>query len=106
MPEKLDPKLASAPLMSQENFNSETIGNIIKTLRILNEKQRKYKNAYNKLLHAHASTGASSVGIISGISTTGTTHTHIYSSSSTHILFICSSWSFSVLHSFEFSQHL
>ena len=37
------------------------------------EKQWKYKNAYNKLLHA--STGASSVGIISGISTTGTSFT-------------------------------
>ena len=33
------------------------------------KKQRRYKNAYNKLLHA--STGASSVGVISGISTVG-----------------------------------
>ena len=32
-----------------------------------NEKQWKYKNAYNKLLHA--STGASSVGVVSGVST-------------------------------------
>ena len=37
------------------------------------EKQWKYKNAYNKLLHA--STGASSVGVISGISTIGTAFT-------------------------------
>ena len=37
------------------------------------EKQQKYKNAYNKLLHA--STGASSVGVISGISTIGATFT-------------------------------
>ena len=37
------------------------------------EKQRKYINAYNKLLHA--STGASSVGVISGISFTGTAFT-------------------------------
>ena len=37
------------------------------------EKQGKYKNAYNKLLHA--STGASSVGAISGASTIGTAFT-------------------------------
>ena len=52
-------------------------GNIIKTIRDLknkyHEKQWKYKNAYNRLLHA--STGASSVGIISGILTIGTTFT-------------------------------
>ena len=45
-------------------------------LRVKNkyyEKQRKYKNAYNKLLHA--STGASSVCVISGISTIGTAFT-------------------------------
>ena len=40
-----------------------------------NEKQRKYKNAYNKLLYA--STGASAVGVISGVSTTGTAFTII-----------------------------
>ena len=38
-----------------------------------NEKQRKYKNAYNKLLHA--STGASSVALVSGVSTIGTAFT-------------------------------
>ena len=37
------------------------------------EKQRKYKNTYNKLLHA--SIGASSVGVISGTSTIGTAFT-------------------------------
>ena len=37
------------------------------------EKQRKYKNAYNKLLNA--STGASSVDVISGISAIGTAFT-------------------------------
>ena len=37
------------------------------------KKQQKYINAYNKLLHA--STGASSVGVISGISTIGTAFT-------------------------------
>ena len=48
----------------------------IKTLRILKrytEKQRKYKNAYNRLLHA--STGASSVALASGVSTIGTSVT-------------------------------
>ena len=38
-----------------------------------NEKQRKYRNAYNKLLLAP--TGASSVGVISGVSTVGTVFT-------------------------------
>ena len=38
-----------------------------------NEKQRKYKDTYNRLLHA--STGASSVGVISGVSTIGTAFT-------------------------------
>ena len=37
------------------------------------EKQHKYKNAYNKLLHA--STGASFIGVISGILTIGATFT-------------------------------
>ena len=37
------------------------------------EKQRKYKNAYNRLLNT--STAASSVGVISGVSTIGTAFT-------------------------------
>ena len=37
------------------------------------ERQRKYKNAYNRLLHA--STGASTVGAVSGVSTIGTAFT-------------------------------
>ena len=37
------------------------------------EKLRRYKTAYNRLLHA--STGASSVGVISGVSTIGTAFT-------------------------------
>ena len=37
------------------------------------EKKRKYKNAYNRLLHA--STGASTVGVVSGVSTIGTAFT-------------------------------
>ena len=60
--------------MSQESFNIETFRKCHTDITDLknkyHEKQRKYKNAYNKLLHA--STGASSVGVISGISTIGT----------------------------------
>ena len=37
------------------------------------EKQRKYRNAYNRLLHA--STGASTFGVVSGVSTIGTAFT-------------------------------
>ena len=74
MPENLYPKLPSAPSMSQESFNIETIRKYYQDTTYLknkyNEKQRKYKNAYNKLLHA--STGASSVGVSSGVSTVGT----------------------------------
>ena len=73
MPENLYPKLLSAPLRSKESFNMETIGEYHTDITDLknkyHEKQRKYKDAYNKLLHA--STGASSVGVISGISTIG-----------------------------------
>ena len=35
--------------------------------------QRKYKNAYNRLLHS--STGGSTVGVVSGVSTIGTAFT-------------------------------
>ena len=77
MPENLYPKLASAPLMIQESFNIETIRKYHQDITDLkkkyHEKQRKYKNAYNKLLHA--STGASSFGVIGGISTIGITFT-------------------------------
>ena len=51
-------------------------GNTTKTLRILKsnaEKQRRYKNVYNRLLHA--STGASSVALVSDVSTIGTSVT-------------------------------
>ena len=74
MPENLYPKLPSAPLIGQEIFNVETIRKYYQDIMDLknkyHEKQRKYKNAYNKLLHA--STGASAVGVISGVSTIGT----------------------------------
>ena len=77
MPKNLYPKLPSAPSMSQESFNIETVRKYYQDITDLknkgNEKQRKYKNAYNKLLHA--STGASSVGVVSGVSTIGTAFT-------------------------------
>ena len=63
--------------MSQESFNIETIRkyhtHITDLKNKYHEKQWKYKNAYNKLIYA--GTGASSVGVISGISTTGTAFT-------------------------------
>ena len=56
MPENLYPKLPSAALMNQESFNVETIRKYYQDITDLqstyNEKQRKYKNSYNKLLHA------------------------------------------------------
>ena len=74
MPENLYPQLPSAPSMSQESFNIETIRkyyqNIANLKEKYTEKQRKYKNTYNRLLHA--STGASTVGVVSGVSTIGT----------------------------------
>ena len=77
MPENFYPKLPSAPSMSQESFNIETIRKYYQDITNLKnkytEKQRKYKNAYNKLLHA--STGTSAVGVISGVSTIGTAFT-------------------------------
>ena len=67
MPENLYPKLPSAPSMRQESFNIEMVRKYYQDIANLkekcNEKQRKYKNAYNKLLHA--STGASSFALIS-----------------------------------------
>ena len=77
MPENLYPQLPTAPLISQESFNIETVRKYYQDIANLkekyNEKQRKYKNAYNRLLHA--STGASSVTLASGVSTIGTSVT-------------------------------
>ena len=79
MPENLYPKLLSAPSMSQESFNIETVRKYYQDITDLknkyNEKQRKYKNVYNKLLHA--STGARAVGVVSGVSTIGRAFTVI-----------------------------
>ena len=61
MPENLYPKLPSAPLISQETFNIEMVRKYYQDIANLknkySEKQRKYKNAYNKLLHASTSYG-------------------------------------------------
>ena len=49
MPENLYPKLPSAPSISQESFNIETVGKYYQDITDLknkyDEKQRKYKNA-------------------------------------------------------------
>ena len=73
MPENLYPQLPTAPPMSQESFNIEMVRKYYQDIANLKEKytekQRKYRNAYNRLLHA--STGASSVALASGVSTIG-----------------------------------
>ena len=77
MPENIYPQLPTAPPMSQESFNIEMVKKYYQDIANLkekyNEKQRKYKIAYNRLIHA--STGASSVALASGISTIGTSVT-------------------------------
>ena len=77
MPENLYPQLPTAPLISQESFNIEMVRKYYQDIANLKEKytekQRKYKNTYNRLLHA--STGASSVALVSGVSTIGTSVT-------------------------------
>ena len=77
MPENLYPKLPTAPSMSQESFNIEMVRkyyqDIVNLKEKYTEKQQKYKNAYNRLLHA--STSASTVGVVSGVSTIGTAFT-------------------------------
>ena len=77
MPENLYPQLPTAPSMSQESFNIEMVRKYHQDIANLKakytEKQRKYKNAYTRLLHA--STGASSFALTSGVSTIGTSVT-------------------------------
>ena len=77
MPENLYPQLPTAPPISQENVNIEMVRKYYQDIANLKEKytekQQKYKNAYNGLLHA--STGASTVGVVSGVSTIGTAFT-------------------------------
>ena len=73
MPENLYPQLPTVPSMSHESFNIETVRKYYQDIANLKdkytEKQRKYKNAYNRLLHE--STGASSVALASGVLTIG-----------------------------------
>ena len=75
MPENLYPQLPTAPPI--ESFNIDMVRKYYQDIANLKEKyngkQRKYKNTYNRLLHA--STGASSVALASGISTIGTSVT-------------------------------
>ena len=63
--------------MGQESFNIEMVRKYYQDIANLkekyNEKQQKYRNACNKLLHA--STGASSFTLIGGVSTIGTSVT-------------------------------
>ena len=77
MPENLYPHLLTAQSMSQESFNIEMVRKYYQDIANLKEKytekQWKYKNAYNRLIHA--STGASSVALASGVSTIGTSVT-------------------------------
>ena len=69
--------ILTAPPMNQESFNIEMVRKYYQDIANLKEKytekQWKYKNAYNRLLHA--STGASSVALASGVSTIGTSVT-------------------------------
>ena len=71
MPEILYLKLPSAPSMSQESFNIEMVRKYYQDITDLknkyDEKQWKYQNSYDNLLNT--STAASSVGVISGVST-------------------------------------
>ena len=73
MPENFYPQLPTAPSMNQESFNIEMVRKYCHDIANLKEKctekKRKYKNAYNRLIHA--STGASSVALASGVSTIG-----------------------------------
>ena len=69
--------MPTAPSMNQESFNIEMVRKYYQEIANLKEKytekQRKYKNAYNRFIHA--STGASSVALVSGVSTIGTSVT-------------------------------
>ena len=79
MPENLYPQLPTVPSLKEESFNIEMVRkyyqDIVNLKEKYNEKQRKYRNAYNKLLHA--STGASTFGVVRGTSTIGTAFTFV-----------------------------
>ena len=73
MPVNLYPQLPSALSISQESFKIEMVRKYYQDIGNLKEKyaekQRKCRNAYNKLLHPY--TGVSTVGVVSGVSTIG-----------------------------------
>ena len=77
MPENPYPQLPTALPISQGSFSIEMVRKYYQDIANIKEKyaekQRRYKNAYNRLLHA--STGASSVALVSGVSTIGTSVT-------------------------------
>ena len=77
MSENLYPQSPTVPSMSQESFNIEMVRKYYQDIENLkekyNEKQRKYRNTSNRLLHA--STGASTFALVSGVSTIGTSVT-------------------------------
>ena len=77
MPENIYPQLPTAPPINPGSFNIEMVKKYYQDIANLKEKytdkQRKYKNTYNRLVHA--STGASSIAMLSGISTIGTSVT-------------------------------
>ena len=57
MPENLYPQFPTAPSISQESFNIEMVRkyyqDILNLKKEYTEKQRKYKNAYNRLPQAN-----------------------------------------------------
>ena len=77
MTENIYPQLPTAPPINPGSFNIEMVKKYYQDIANLKDKytdkQRKYKNAYNRLLHA--STGASSIAMLSGVSTIGTAFT-------------------------------
>ena len=77
MPENLYPQLLTAPPMNQESFNIQMVRKYYQDIANIKEKyaenQQRYKNAYNRL--PQASMGASSVALVSGVSTIGTSVT-------------------------------
>ena len=77
MAENLYNQFPKVPSMNQESFNIEMVRKYYQDITNLKEKytekQRKYKNAYNRLFHA--SRGESTIGIVSGVSTIGTAFT-------------------------------
>ena len=77
MPENLYPQLLTVPPISQGSFNIEMVRKYYQDIANIKEKyaekQQRYKNAYNRFLHA--STGVSSVDLVSGVSTIGTSVT-------------------------------